>query len=70
MTDSKEPVTQTKKQEPKIPIDSILKLLEELEDRCSQLEITLKDTVTFDTLAISYGISDIRESNIQLQKPL
>ena len=64
MNDSKETVTQTKNQEPKIPIGSILKLLVELEARCYQLEITLKDTVKFDFLAISNGISDIRESNI------
>ena len=34
-----------------IDINSILTRLEELEERCNQLETTLNDTVTFDTLA-------------------
>jgi hypothetical protein len=51
MSDSKETVTQIKDQAPAIDIDSILKRLEDLEGRCTQIETTLKDTVTFDTLA-------------------
>ena len=51
MNDSKETLAQIKDQEPAIEIDSILKRLEELEGRCTQLETTLNDTVTFDTLA-------------------
>ena len=51
MNDSKENVTKNKNQEPTIQNDSILKRFEELEERCAQLETTLKDTVTFDALA-------------------
>ncbi len=51
MKDTKETVSKTKDQTPAIDIDSILKRIEELEERCNQLETTLKDTVTFDTLA-------------------
>ena len=51
MNDSKETVTKNKDQAPVNEIDSILKRFEELEERCAQLETTLKDTVTFDTLA-------------------
>ena len=36
---------------PTVDIDSIMKRLEELEGCFTQLETTLKDTVTFDTLA-------------------
>lgn len=49
MRDSKENVA--KNQAPVNEIDSILKHLEELEECCNQLETTLKETVTFDTLA-------------------
>jgi hypothetical protein len=34
-----------------VDIDLILNRLDELEGRCIKLETTLKDTVTFDTLA-------------------
>jgi hypothetical protein len=51
MKDSKETQPKIKDPAPAIEIDSILKRLEELEGRCTQLETTLKDTVTFDTLA-------------------
>ena len=51
MTDSNETVTKSKNQAPVSEIDSILTRLEELEERCNQLETTLKDTVTFDALA-------------------
>ena len=51
MNDSKETVAQIKDQTPAFDTHSILKRLEELEGRCTQLETTLKDTVTFDTLA-------------------
>jgi hypothetical protein len=51
MNDSKENVTKNKNQEPTIQNDSILKRFEELEERCAQLETTLKDSVTFDSLA-------------------
>ena len=51
MRDSKETVAQIKDQSPAIDIDLILKRLEELEGRCTQIETTLKDTVTFETLA-------------------
>jgi hypothetical protein len=51
MKDSKETQALIKDQEPTVEIDLILNRLEELEERCTQLETTLKDTVTFDTLA-------------------
>jgi len=51
MKDSKETIAKSKDLELPIEIDSILNRLEELEGRCTQLETTLKDTVTFDTLA-------------------
>jgi hypothetical protein len=51
MKDSKETQPKIKDPAPAIEIDSILKRLEELEGRCTQIETTLKDTVTFDTLA-------------------
>ena len=51
MKDSKETLAKIEDPAPVIEIDSILKRLEELEGRCTQLETTLKDTVTFDTLA-------------------
>ena len=51
MKDSKETQPKIKDPAPVIEIDSILKRLEELEGRCTQIETTLKDTVTFDTLA-------------------
>ena len=51
MNDSKETSPIKKNQAPVNEIDSILTRLEELEERCTQLEITLKDNVTFDTLA-------------------
>ena len=51
MNDSKEPRNVTKDPAPAIEIDSILKRLEEFEERFTQLETTLEDTVTFDTLA-------------------
>ena len=51
MKDSKETAAQIKDPAPAIEIVSILKRLDELEGRCTQLETILKDTVTFDTLA-------------------
>ena len=51
MNDSKETQSVAKDQAPTVDIDSIIKCLEELEGRCTQLETTIKDTVTFDTLA-------------------
>ena len=51
MNDSKETAAQIKDQAPAIDIESIIERLEELEGRCTQIETTLKDTVTFDTLA-------------------
>lgn len=51
MKDSKEPPALIKDSTPSIEIDLILNRLEELEGRCTQLEIALKDAVTFDTLA-------------------
>ena len=54
MNDSKETRAKIKDQAPAIEIYSILKHLEELEERCTQLEVSLKDTVTFDTLATRF----------------
>jgi hypothetical protein len=51
MNDSKETGTKSKDQAPAIDIDPILTRLEELEERCAQIETTLKGTVTFDALA-------------------
>ena len=51
MNDSKETAAQIKDQAPAIEIDSILKRLDELEGRCTQLVTFLEDTVTFDKLA-------------------
>ncbi len=51
MNDSKETLGTSKELAPVIDIDSILKRVEELELRFTQLETTLKDTVTFETLA-------------------
>ena len=51
MNDSKETAPKNKNQAPDIDIDPILTRLEELEERFNQLETSLKDTVTFDTLA-------------------
>ncbi len=51
MKDSKETLAKIEDPAPVIEIDSIVKRLEELEGRCTQLETTLKDAVTFDTLA-------------------
>ncbi len=51
MKDSKETLAKIEDPAPAIEIDLILNRLEELEGRCTQLETTLKDTVTFDTLA-------------------
>jgi hypothetical protein len=51
MKDSKETVSKVKDPAQAIEIDSVMKRLEELEERYIQLETTLKDTVTFDTLA-------------------
>ncbi len=51
MNDSKETVAKIKNQAPAIDIDPILTRLEELEERCNQVETTLKDTVTFDAMA-------------------
>ena len=53
MKDSKETTAKFEDKTPLIEIDSILKRLEELEGRYTQLETTLEDTVTFDTLAAS-----------------
>ena len=50
MKDSKETLAKIEDPAPVIEIDSILKRLEELEGRCTQIETTLKDTVTFETL--------------------
>ena len=51
MNDSKQTVTKNKDQAQVNEIDPILTRLEELEERFNQLETSLKDTVTFDTLA-------------------
>ena len=51
MKDSKETAALIKDQAPTVEIDSILKRLEEAEDHYTQIETSLKDTVTFDTLA-------------------
>ncbi|UCD97367.1 MAG: hypothetical protein JSV42_10315 [Chloroflexota bacterium] len=51
MKDSKETVTQIKNQKPEVDLGPILTRLEELEERCTQLETTLKDTITFEKLA-------------------
>jgi hypothetical protein len=51
MKDSKETQNVSKDPAPAIEIDSILRRVEELEGRCTQLGTILKDTVTFDTLA-------------------
>ena len=51
MKDSKETLTKIKDPTPTVEIDLILKRVEELEARCTQLETSLKDTVTFDALA-------------------
>jgi hypothetical protein len=51
MNDSKETVAKIKNQAPAIDIDPILTRQEELEERCNQVETTLKDTVTFDAMA-------------------
>ena len=37
---------------PTVDTDSIMKRLEDVEERCTQLETSLKDTVTFDNLAV------------------
>ncbi len=47
MNDSKENVSKNKNQAPAIDIDRIMTRLEELEERCTQIDTTLKDTVTF-----------------------
>ena len=52
MNDSKETVDKIKDQAPEIDIDSLIKRLEDVEEQCTQLEATLKDTVTFETLAV------------------
>jgi len=51
MNDSKETATKNKDQAPDIDFDPILTRIEKLEERCTQIETSLKDTVTFDTLA-------------------
>ena len=51
MNDSKETVIKNNKQAPAIEIDSVLNRLDELEERCTQLENNLQDTVKFDALA-------------------
>ena len=51
MRDSKETNAKMKDIAPGNEIDPILTRLEELEGVCTQLETTLKDTVTFDALA-------------------
>jgi hypothetical protein len=51
MNDSKETVAKSKDQAPAIDLNPILTRLEELEERCTQIENTLKGTVTFDKLA-------------------
>jgi hypothetical protein len=51
MSDSKETPALIMDPTPTVEFDLILKRLEELEGRCTQIETTLKDTVTFDTLA-------------------
>ncbi len=51
MKNSKETPAIIKDQAPSIGINLIVIRLEELEGRCTQLETTLKDAVTFDTLA-------------------
>ena len=51
MRDSKETKAKMKDIAPGNEIDPILTRIEQLEELCTQLETTLKDTVTFDTLA-------------------
>jgi hypothetical protein len=52
MKDSKETAPKNKNQAPDIDIDPILTRIDELEERCNQLETSLNDTVTFDSLAV------------------
>lgn len=51
MRDSKETKAKMKDIAPGNEIDPILTRIEKLEELCTQLETTLKDTVTFDALA-------------------
>jgi hypothetical protein len=51
MSASRETVTKNKDQAPAIDTDSVLNRLNELEERCNQLETILKDTVTYDAPA-------------------
>jgi hypothetical protein len=51
MKDSIETQASIKDQAPTVEIDLILKRVEELEVRFTQLETSLKETVSFDTLA-------------------
>ena len=51
MRDSKETKAKMKDIATGNEIDPILTRIEQLEELCTQLETTLKDTVTFDTLA-------------------
>jgi hypothetical protein len=51
MNKSKETLNQSKEPAPVIDLESLLRRVEELEVRCTQLETTLKEMVTFETLA-------------------
>ena len=63
MKDSKETLAKIEDPAPVIEIDSILKRLEDLEGRCTQLETTLKDTVTFDTLTARLTVKKTAKKN-------
>ena len=45
MTKSQETLDQSKEQELVLALDSLLKRVEEVEDRCTKLETTLKETL-------------------------
>jgi hypothetical protein len=51
MRDSKETKAKMKDIAPGNEIDLVMKRVEELEERCTQIETTLKDSVTYDALA-------------------
>ncbi len=51
MSDSNETANKIQDPAPAIEIDFFLNRLEELEERCTQLETTIKNTVSFDALA-------------------
>ena len=59
-----------KNPEPIVDIDLIIKRLEDLEGRCTQLATAMKDTVTFETLAARLiGISDTTKGTKKVRKP-